>query len=116
MVETAREDSREVVQRGGGVGEAIVLVGLGSSSAQRRQWWLVLGLASSCNVGLLFMPCSEKAEEKRRKEKRKGGWLGPEKWAAQRKPDWAKQGMMAERKEKTGSPHLNKFSVFSLSS
>jgi hypothetical protein len=87
-------------------GKRLSWSGLSSSSAQRRQWWLVLGSASSSNVGLLFVPCSEKAEEK---EKGKG-------LAAQRKQDWAKQGIMAARKEKAGSPHLNKFSVFPLSS
>jgi hypothetical protein len=64
---------------------------------QRRQWWLVLGSASSSNVGLLFVPCSEKAkEEKKRKKER--GWLGREKWADQGKLDWAKQGIMAAQK------------------
>jgi hypothetical protein len=65
-------------------GKRLSWSGLGSSSVQRQQWWLVLGSASSSNVGLLFMPCSEKAkEEKKRKKER--GWLGREKWVAQRK-------------------------------
>jgi hypothetical protein len=60
---------------------------------QRRQWWLVLGLASSSNVGLLFMRCSKKVEEEKKKKKERG-W----KWAAQEKLDWGKQGIMAARK------------------
>jgi hypothetical protein len=96
-------------------GKRLSWLGLGSSSTQRRQWWLVLGSASSSNVGLLFVPCSEKAEEEKKRKKERG-WLGREKWAAQGKPDWAKKGIMVARKEKAGSPCLNKFSVFSISS